>query len=98
MSLQLPQPCAWLPPSLWRLTGWVACVQMTYCGRLGEESSELITYLQAVPGVTPIQPGANPATWCAAAGVGFYCDYCPASRAWHSPHPARCIEWGAELL
>ncbi len=39
--------------------------QMTYCGRLGQESSELIAYLQAVPGVPPIQPGANPATWCA---------------------------------
>ncbi len=39
---------------------------MTYCGRLGEESSELIAYLQAVPGVAPIHPGANPATWCAA--------------------------------
>lgn len=40
---------------------------MTYCGGLGAESSELIAYLQAVPGVTPIQPGANPATWCVAA-------------------------------
>ncbi len=39
--------------------------QMTYCGRLGQESSELIAYLQAVQGVPPIQPGANPATWCA---------------------------------
>ena len=36
---------------------------MTYCGRLGEESCDLIAYLQAVPGVTPISPGANPATW-----------------------------------
>ncbi len=36
---------------------------MTYCGRLGVESSELIAYLTAVPGVTPIAPGANPATW-----------------------------------
>lgn len=38
-------------------------MQMTYCGRMGEESCDLIAYLQAVPGVTPIKPGANPATW-----------------------------------
>lgn len=36
---------------------------MTYCGPLGEGSSALIEYLEAVPGVHPIQPGANPATW-----------------------------------
>ena len=53
--------------------GSVVPVQMTYCGRLGEESSELIAYLQAVPGVAPIQPGANPATWCAAARPNFRC-------------------------
>mmetsp|Transcript_4643 Transcript_4643/g.13342 ORF Transcript_4643/g.13342 Transcript_4643/m.13342 type:complete len:1521 (-) Transcript_4643:659-5221(-) len=37
--------------------------RMTYFGRLGEQSSELIRYLEAVPGVTPFKPGHNPATW-----------------------------------
>lgn len=36
---------------------------MTYCGPLGEGSSSLISWLTAVPGVHPIHPGANPATW-----------------------------------
>ena len=36
---------------------------MTYCGPLGEGSSSLIAWLSAVPGVHPIHPGANPATW-----------------------------------
>jgi hypothetical protein len=40
-----------------------ALVQMTYCGPLGEGSSSLIAWLSCVPGVNPIQPGANPATW-----------------------------------
>ena len=38
-------------------------MQMTYCGPLGEGSSSLIAWLSAVPGVHPIHPGANPATW-----------------------------------
>lgn len=37
--------------------------QLTYFGRLGEHSSELIRYLEAVPGVQPFVPGHNPATW-----------------------------------
>ena len=37
--------------------------RLTYFGPLGAESSELISYLQAVPGVEPIRPGINPATW-----------------------------------
>ena len=36
---------------------------MTYFGRLGEHSSELIRYLEAVPGVEHFVPGHNPATW-----------------------------------
>lgn len=36
---------------------------MTYCGLLGEGSATLIAYMEAVPGVHPIKPGANPATW-----------------------------------
>lgn len=38
-------------------------VQLTYFGSLGTDSCDLIAYLEAVPGVTPISPGANPATW-----------------------------------
>lgn len=37
--------------------------RLTYFGPLGEESSALIAYLQAVPGVDPIRPGYNPAAW-----------------------------------
>lgn len=34
-----------------------------YAGPTGRESAELISYFEAVPGVPPIQPGMNPATW-----------------------------------
>ncbi len=34
-----------------------------YAGPTGTESAELISYFEAVPGVPPIQPGMNPATW-----------------------------------
>ncbi len=30
---------------------------------MGEQSSALIEYLEAVPGVQPIKAGENPATW-----------------------------------
>ncbi len=30
---------------------------------MGEQSSALIEYLEAVPGVQPIRSGENPATW-----------------------------------
>ncbi len=38
-------------------------MQLIYFGMLGVESCELISYLEAVPGVVPIGPGENPATW-----------------------------------
>jgi ABC-type multidrug transport system ATPase subunit/ABC-type multidrug transport system permease subunit len=47
--------------------------RMVYFGQLGEHSSKLIEYFQAIPEVKPIQPGYNPATWmleCIGAGVG----------------------------
>ncbi|OQR89888.1 ATP-binding Cassette (ABC) Superfamily [Thraustotheca clavata] len=34
-----------------------------YFGPLGENSSTLVKYLEAIPGTSPIQPGHNPATW-----------------------------------
>lgn len=37
--------------------------RITYFGALGDESCNLISYLQAVPGCSPIKPGSNPATW-----------------------------------
>jgi hypothetical protein len=40
-----------------------ACAQLIYSGPLGPESAALIGYLEAVPGVHPIRPGENPATW-----------------------------------
>ncbi|GMF26666.1 unnamed protein product [Phytophthora lilii] len=47
--------------------------RMVFFGELGKESSNLINYFEAAPGVTPIEPGYNPATWmleCIGAGVG----------------------------
>ena len=37
--------------------------RLAYFGPLGLESSALIAYLEGQPGVQPIQPGLNPATW-----------------------------------
>ncbi|KAL6777130.1 hypothetical protein ACKKBF_B20305 [Auxenochlorella protothecoides x Auxenochlorella symbiontica] len=37
--------------------------RLTYFGDLGYESSTLVAYLEAQPGVEPIRPGYNPATW-----------------------------------
>lgn len=37
--------------------------EMIYFGPLGVESCNLIQYLEAIPGVPPIAPGHNPATW-----------------------------------
>ena len=42
----------------------------SYFGPLGFESSALIAYLEAVPGVQAIRPGSNPATWCAQGSGG----------------------------
>lgn len=44
--------------------------RLTYFGPLGLESSQLIAYLEGQPGVEPIRPGYNPATWCGAARRG----------------------------
>ncbi|EEY60278.1 ATP-binding Cassette (ABC) Superfamily [Phytophthora infestans T30-4] len=46
---------------------------MVFFGELGKDSCNLIKYFEAAPGVTPIEPGYNPATWmleCIGAGVG----------------------------
>jgi hypothetical protein len=37
--------------------------RLTYFGPLGRESCNLISYLESLPGVEPIRPGYNPATW-----------------------------------
>jgi hypothetical protein len=37
--------------------------RLTYFGSLGAESADLIAYLEGFPGVEPINPGVNPATW-----------------------------------
>jgi ABC-type multidrug transport system ATPase subunit/ABC-type multidrug transport system permease subunit len=37
--------------------------RLTYFGPLGEHSCSLISYLEGYPGVSPIKPGYNPATW-----------------------------------
>ncbi|KAJ8523405.1 hypothetical protein ON010_g17574 [Phytophthora cinnamomi] len=46
---------------------------MVFFGELGKDSTNLINYFEAAPGVKPIEPGYNPATWmleCIGAGVG----------------------------
>lgn len=37
--------------------------EMMYFGPLGVESCNLIQYFESIPGVAPIGPGHNPATW-----------------------------------
>ncbi|KAK2076776.1 hypothetical protein QBZ16_005002 [Prototheca wickerhamii] len=37
--------------------------QLTYFGPLGKQSCELVKYLESQPGVEPLRPGYNPATW-----------------------------------
>ncbi|TMW67413.1 hypothetical protein Poli38472_011033 [Pythium oligandrum] len=47
--------------------------ETVFFGELGENGRDLVGYLEAVPGVTPIQDGENPATWmldAIGAGVG----------------------------
>ncbi|KAG6586998.1 ABC transporter G family member 31 [Phytophthora cinnamomi] len=47
--------------------------RMVFFGELGKDSTNLINYFEAAPGVKPIEPGYNPATWmleCIGAGVG----------------------------
>ncbi|KAG7376653.1 hypothetical protein PHYPSEUDO_012949 [Phytophthora pseudosyringae] len=47
--------------------------RVVFFGDLGKDSSNLINYFEAAPGVKPIEPGYNPATWmleCIGAGVG----------------------------
>ena len=39
--------------------------EVVYFGDLGEESSNLITYLERFDATPKIQPGENPATWYA---------------------------------
>lgn len=47
--------------------------RMVFFGELGDHSSKLIKYFEAIPTVVPTEPGINPATWmleCIGAGVG----------------------------
>ncbi|CAI5995028.1 unnamed protein product, partial [Closterium sp. NIES-64] len=37
--------------------------EVIYAGSLGKQSCDLVRYFKAIPGVPPIQPGANPAAW-----------------------------------
>ncbi|KAK9939885.1 hypothetical protein M0R45_016566 [Rubus argutus] len=37
--------------------------QVTYAGPLGRQSHKLVEYFEAIPGVTKIKEGYNPATW-----------------------------------
>ena len=46
--------------------------RLTYFGPLGFESRQLIAYLEGQPGVTPIRPGYNPATWWGCRRPGCY--------------------------
>jgi ABC-type multidrug transport system ATPase subunit/ABC-type multidrug transport system permease subunit len=47
--------------------------ETVFFGDLGKNCRNLINYFEAIPGVAPITPGYNPATWmleCIGAGVG----------------------------
>ncbi|CAI5534847.1 unnamed protein product, partial [Closterium sp. Naga37s-1] len=37
--------------------------EVIYTGSMGKQSCDLVSYFKAIPGVPPIQPGANPAAW-----------------------------------
>ena len=37
--------------------------EMIYSGPLGYHSGDMVDYFEAIPGVEPISPSANPATW-----------------------------------
>ncbi len=37
--------------------------EVIYGGPLGYQSSDMVRYFEAIPGVQPISPSANPATW-----------------------------------
>ncbi|CAI5489185.1 unnamed protein product [Closterium sp. Naga37s-1] len=37
--------------------------EVIYTGSLGKQSCDLVSYFKLIPGVPPIQPGANPAAW-----------------------------------
>ncbi|CAI5523264.1 unnamed protein product [Closterium sp. Naga37s-1] len=37
--------------------------EVIYTGSLGKQSCDLVSYFKSIPGVPPIQPGANPAAW-----------------------------------
>lgn len=39
--------------------------EVIYNGALGNEAENLVSYLSALPNVPAIQPGTNPANWCA---------------------------------
>ena len=43
--------------------GNVHGMQLIYLGPLGADSCQLVDYLRAQPGVVPLKPGHNPATW-----------------------------------
>lgn len=62
---------------------------LAYFGPLGDQSRDLVSYLESLPGVYPIQPGRNPATWMlevtgasmVAAGTSQRVDFPAAFRA-----------------
>ena len=37
--------------------------EVIYNGPLGHQSSSMVAYFSAIPGVKPIRANANPATW-----------------------------------
>jgi ABC-type multidrug transport system ATPase subunit len=37
--------------------------RVIYCGPLGQRSHKLVEYFEAIPGISKIKEGANPATW-----------------------------------
>ena len=70
--------------------------ETVFFGELGDESYNLIEYLESYPACTPIKGGENPATWmltaigAGSAGTGDSFDYAKAYA--HSPLQSDCLD------
>lgn len=58
--------------------------RLAYWGPLGAEAAQLVAYLQGLPGVAPLRPGFNPATWFAGRQG-------PGPLAWRGGRPQRGV-------
>lgn len=69
-SPPLPQPSVTIFSAFDHLLLLKRGGQTVFFGPLGFECSNLIAYLQAIPGTPAIEPGDNPATWMLSEWLG----------------------------